>query len=152
MIGGMKAARNLRIAIRRKGANASAANIQSSTAESKACGSSTLAPKLIEAANVVTAIAIAGRLARIVVVAVLGCVQVRSIQHYAEHGSLNIRQNFHASGQCLAGGCATAADKNNAVDHLRQDAALRIGNDRWAVHHYKSEFLPKGCNGFFDRR
>src|SRR4029077_10579938 len=120
MIGGMNAARNLRIAIRRKGANAAAANIQSSAPECKASGSSTAAPELIEAANVVTVIAIAGRLARIVVVAVLACAHVRSIQPHAQHGGLNIRQNLHASGHRLAGGCATTADKKNAIDHLRQ--------------------------------
>src|SRR6267143_2442139 len=146
MIGGMNPARNLRIAIRRKGANAAAANIQSSTPERKASGSSTLAPKLIEAATVVTVIAIAGRLARILVVAVLGCVQVRSIQHYTEHWSLNVRQNLHASGQRLTGGCATTAYKNDAIDQLRQNAALGIGNDWGAVHHHKSKLLSKRCN------
>src|SRR6267378_4194669 len=148
----MNAARNLRIATRSNGANASAANAQSSPPDCKAFGNSIPVLMPLKAANVVTAMAIARRLARIIVVTVLRRVQVRTIQYYAEHGSLNIRQNLHASGQRLAGGCATTADKNNAIDQLRQDAALRIGNDRWAVHHYKSEFLPKGCNGSFDRR
>src|ERR1700704_5693939 len=125
----MNAARNLRIATRSNGVNAVAANAQSNPPDCKAFGSSIPALMPPEAANVVRAMAIAGRLARIIVVTVLRRVQVRSIQYYAEHGSLHIRQNLHASGQRLAGGCAATAYKNNAIDQLREDATLRIGND-----------------------
>src|ERR1700675_144940 len=149
MSGGMNAARNLRIATRSNGANTSAANAQSSPLDCKAFGSSILALMALKATNVVTAMAIARRLARIIVVTVLRRAQVRTIQYYAEHGSLHVRQNLHASGQRLAGSCATTTYKNNAIDQLREDAALRIGNDRRAVHHHKSKLLAKRCNRFF---
>src|ERR1700686_5531821 len=149
MIGGMNAARNLRIATRSNSANTIAANAQSGPPDCKAFGSSMLALMPVEAPEVVTAMTIARRLARIIVVTVLRRVQVRTIQYYAEHGSLHIRQNLHASGQRLAGGCATTAYKNNAIDQLRQAAALRIGNDRGAVHHHKAKLLAKRCNRFF---
>src|SRR4029077_2846340 len=145
----MNAARNLRIATRSNGANTIAANAQSGPPDCKAFGSSILALMPLEAAKVATAMTIARRLARIVVVTVLRGVQVRTIQYYAEHRSLHIRQNLHASGQRLAGGCATKAYKNDAIDQLRQDAALRIGNDRGAVHHHKSKLLAKRYNRFF---
>src|SRR2546430_5468188 len=145
----MNAARNLRIATRSNGANANAVNAQSSPPDCKAFGNSIPVLMPLKAANVVTAMAIAGRLARIIVVTVFRRVQVRTIQHYAEHGSSHVRQNLHASGQRLAGGCSTTAYKNNAIDQLRQNTALRIGNDRGAVHHYKSKLLAKGCNSSF---
>src|SRR6266851_9703988 len=145
----MNAARNLRIATRSNGANASAANAQSSPPDCKAFGSSILAPMPLKTDNVVTAMAMAGRLARIIVVTVLRRVQVRTIQYYAEHGSLHVRQNLHASGQRLAGGCATTAYKNNAIDQLREDSALRIGNNRRAVHHHKAKLLAKCCDRLF---
>src|SRR5467141_1339861 len=145
----MNAARNLRIATRSNGANASAVNAQSSPPDCKAFGNSIPMLMPLKAANVVTAMAIAGRLARIIVVTVFRRVQVRTIQYYAEHRSLHVRENLDASGQRLAGGCATTAYKNNAIDQLREDAALRIGNDRGAVHHHKSKLLAKCCNRFF---
>src|SRR5258708_33799196 len=141
----MNAARNLRIATRSNGVNASAANAQSGPPDCQAFGRSI--PALMPlAGNVAIAMAIVGRLTRIIVVTVLRRVQVRTIQYYAEHGSLHVRQNLHASGQRLAGGCATTAYQNDAIGQLREDAALRIGNDRGAVHHHKSKLLAKGCN------
>src|SRR5260370_27216533 len=148
----MNGGENVRRGTRSNGASTSAANAQSSPPDCKAFGSSILALMPLKATNVVTAIAIARRLARIIVVTVFRRVQVRTIQYYAEHGSLHVRQNLHASGQRLAGGCATTAYKNNAIDELREDSALRIGNDRRAVHHDEAKLLAKCCNGFFHLR
>src|SRR5438552_2745908 len=97
MSGGMNAARNLRIASRSNGVSARAANIQSGAPDCKASGRSILAVMPLEAANVVTTIAIGRVLAGIFVVAVLRCAEVRSVQHYAEHRSSHIRENLHAS-------------------------------------------------------
>src|SRR5260370_25302542 len=142
----MNAARNLRIATRSNGASTSAANAQSSPPDCKAFGSSILALMPLKATNVVTAMAIARRLARIIVVTVLRRVQVSTIQYYAEHGSLHVRQNLHATGQRLAGSCATTAYKNHPIDEHREDSSLRIVNERGAVHHHKAKPLAKCRN------
>src|SRR5260370_3971769 len=145
----MNGGENVRRGTRDNAASTSAANAKSSPPECKAFGSSILALMPLKATNVVTAMAIARRLARIIVVTVLRRVQVSTIQYYAEHGSLHVRQNLHASGQRLAGSCATTAYKNNAIDELRDDSALRIGNDRSAVHHHKAKPLAKCRNRLF---